>query len=306
MDENFKRLRYTRYADDFLIGVIGSKQDCLTIKEDIKEFLTSKLKLDLSQEKTRITNSSKKARFLGYDITVTRSTHIGTDKNGHTKRTMNYLCKLHMPKEIWIKKLMEYSALKITLDGKWKSWHRTYLKDLDDVEILSVYNAEIRGLYNYYKLAHNVSNLHKFYHFMKFSFVKTLGSKYQTSVPKTFTKYSINGDLCVKYETKKGQKVMYFYNKGFKKVKRLTSVKNMDELPNTLRFGGTTSLINRLQATKCEYCGKEEKELEMHHVRKLKDLKGKKMWEYFMIARKRKTIALCKDCHVALHNGKLD
>lgn len=46
--------------------------------------------------------------------------------------------------------------------------------------------------------------------------------------------------------------------------------------------------------------------LSIHHVRKLKDLSGKVEWERHMIARKRKTLALCHDCHVKLHAGKLD
>ena len=66
------------------------------------------------------------------------------------------------------------------------------------------------------------------------------------------------------------------------------------------------SLIERMKANKCEYCGAITEDIEIHHVKKLKDLKGKKMWEVQMIARKRKTLALCHDCHVKLHNGMLD
>ena len=68
MDSNMKRLKYVRYADDFLIGIIGSKEDCIHIKEDIKKFMAEKLKLELSDEKTLITNARKHAKFLGYDI----------------------------------------------------------------------------------------------------------------------------------------------------------------------------------------------------------------------------------------------
>ena len=39
MDEGYRRIKYVRYADDFIIGVIGSKSDCEAIKEDIKNFL---------------------------------------------------------------------------------------------------------------------------------------------------------------------------------------------------------------------------------------------------------------------------
>jgi len=70
MDENFKRLRYERYADDFLIGVIGSKEDCRKIKQDLKNFLSDKLRLNLSDEKTLITHAASPAHFLGYEISV--------------------------------------------------------------------------------------------------------------------------------------------------------------------------------------------------------------------------------------------
>jgi hypothetical protein len=55
MYSEFKRIKYVRYADDFLIGVIGSKQECEQIKKDVKNFFQDKLKLELSDDKTLIT-----------------------------------------------------------------------------------------------------------------------------------------------------------------------------------------------------------------------------------------------------------
>lgn len=68
MDCNYKRLKYVRYADDFLCGVIGSKEDAMTIKSDIKKFISEKLKLELSGKKTLVTHSGTPAKFLGFDI----------------------------------------------------------------------------------------------------------------------------------------------------------------------------------------------------------------------------------------------
>uniref|UniRef100_UPI0018998E12 reverse transcriptase/maturase family protein n=2 Tax=Bacteroidaceae TaxID=815 RepID=UPI0018998E12 len=65
MDSSIKRLKYVRYADDFLIGITGSLEDCKTVKEDIKNYLNEALKLELSDEKTLITNAQKPAKFLG-------------------------------------------------------------------------------------------------------------------------------------------------------------------------------------------------------------------------------------------------
>lgn len=77
-----KRLKYVRYADDFIIGIKGSKEECEKIKQKIKEFLAMELKLELSEEKTLITHSANYARFLGYDIRVRRNNQIKRDSRG--------------------------------------------------------------------------------------------------------------------------------------------------------------------------------------------------------------------------------
>lgn len=69
---------------------------------------------------------------------------------------------------------------------------------------------------------------------------------------------------------------------------------------------GRNSRIKRLQANKCEWCGAENVPLEVHHVRRLKELSGKKQWEIAMIGCKRKTMALCIDCHDKLQAGNLE
>ncbi|MGR5968220.1 HNH endonuclease [Bacillus paranthracis] len=80
----------------------------------------------------------------------------------------------------------------------------------------------------------------------------------------------------------------------------------IDTLPNKTMYTCRTELTQRLLANQCEWCKEEGKSVEVHHVRKLKDLKGKSKWEVKMIARKRKTMVLCKTCHQDLHAGKLD
>lgn len=63
-----------------------------------------------------------------------------------------------------------------------------------------------------------------------------------------------------------------------------------------------TTLESRLACGICELCGKTDVPLEMHHVNKLKNLKGKEFWELMMIAKKRKTIAVCEECHCKIHH----
>ncbi len=312
MDDCFKRLSYTRYADDFLIGVIGSKEDAMEIKQNIKEFLNDYLKLELSENKTLVTHSENKVRFLGYDITVNKSNEYKRKNlNGKVvkQRTMRGDVKLLMPQEAWLSKLKEYEAMEvIQKNGKeeWKPKHRTYLINNDDLEIFKTYNAEIRGLYNYYRLALNVSSLNSFYYIMQYSFAKTMGCKHKISVKKVFRKFNIDGKLGIRYDTKKGSKICYFYNEGFKRNKTLNKYGVEDNPPNTTIYANRTSLSERLKADSCEWCDKTNTAIEIHHVRKLKDLKGKKKWEKHMIARQRKTLALCIECHDKLHSRMLD
>ncbi|MFI3228305.1 MAG: reverse transcriptase domain-containing protein [Clostridia bacterium] len=309
MDENYRRLVYVRYADDFLCGVIGSKEDAEHIKEDLKHYLSEKLQLELSDEKTLITNAQEKARFLGYDICAYADGGFIKDKNGRKMRSRNSKIKLLVPHDKWQRKLTDYGALKIKLDEKGKEkyqpFHRTNLIRNDDIEILSQYNAEIRGMYNYYKLANNVSVLNTFGYIMKMSMFKTFAAKYQSKVSKIRKKYG-RKKFGVKYKTKAGLKTAYFYDGGFRKDRKNIGKKEVDVIPKIYGNTTRTSLVARLNAHKCEWCGAENVELEIHHVRKLKDLKGKKAWEVRMIARKRKTMALCKACHAKLHAGKLD
>jgi len=309
-DTSFKRLQYVRYADDFLVGVIGSKEDAIAIKEQIKVFLADTLRLELSDEKTLITYSEKKARFLGYDISVRRSAATKRDKTGRLCRHLNGTVNLEMPQELMRKKLLEYGAMTIekTVYGKdnWKAKARYYLKDNDDLEILDQYNSEIRGFRNYYRIANNAAHASSFGYIMQYSMFKTFATKYRTSMSKMISRLRINKDFGVRFTDKKGKtKIRLFYNDGFAR-KPMQKTAAVDVIPNTVRYSSRTSLMDRLSAGQCELCGKTDCEIEIHHVRKLKDLKGVNYWERFMIARNRKTLALCVDCHKKLHSGKLN
>ena len=64
----YRHIRYVRYADDFLVGILGPRKIALEIRERIRVFLETKLALRLNLEKTKITHISKKVPFLGYLI----------------------------------------------------------------------------------------------------------------------------------------------------------------------------------------------------------------------------------------------
>ena len=304
MDADFRRMQYVRYADDFLISVIGNKAECETIKADITQFMREQLKLELSDEKTLITHAQDKAKFLGYEIFIRKSDAVKRNKDGVLKRDFNGAVVLTLNSAVIQKKLTEYNALEVrNIDGKdiWWSKPRRYMTPMKPEDILAQYNAEIRGLYNYYSLAANVSKeCASFAFIMKMSMFKTLGWKLNTSARKVRQKYQKDKDFVIPYNDAKGkQKYRVFYNEGFKKRNAQFDV-DYDKLPQTT-YVPYPSLVERLKDGRCELCGKEGKVV-MHHVRTLTKLKGNNEWEKLMLKRHRKTLVVCEDCNSMIQN----
>lgn len=302
-DSQFKRMHYIRYADDFIIGVIGSKEDAISIKENIKKFVKERLNLELSDEKTLVTHSKKKARFLGYDLAVIRNRTPKRNKIGRLKRAYNHQLKLYVPSEIWRNKLLNEKTMRIVQTKScekevWQPISRSDLINKNDNNILKHYNYEIRGLYNYYKLACNVGSLHSYNYFMYYSFLRTLSKKYKLSVKQVRKKFDIKGKLAIQYGYQK-EKIMFYYDKGFKINKSIKYIceRNPDIKVKYRYPFGKYSPAFRLKNKTCELCGAKNINIIMHHVRKLSELKPDNPWNVLMIANHRKTLATCEHCY---------
>ena len=299
MDRNYRKIQYTRYCDDFLIGVIGSKEDAIKIKQDIKEFLLNELKLELSDEKTLITSGKDRAKFLSYEITICQDSKTRKTSRGQC-RVFNGRVKLYVPKEKWINKLKQYNMLKIiNIRGqkeKWKPLERGELAYLKPNEIVMKYNEQIRGLYNYYKLANNVSVLNKYYYIAEYSMYKTFALKYRITMTQAKLKFSRNGEFKVPYETNSGIKYATFYNGGFLKLKKPMQASE-DIIPDYAELYRPKELYKRFKKQKCELCGKENTNVKVHQVASLKDLNNKFEWEILMKNKNRKTLIVCNECH---------
>lgn len=301
-----KKLKYVRYADDFLIAVKGNREDCQWIKSKLAEFIGDTLKMELSEDKTLITHSSKCARFLGYDVRVRRSGKIKRGGPGHVKmRTLNGGVELLVPLNDKIRQFVFTKGVAIQKkDGSMFPVHRKYLVGLTDLEIVSVYNAELRGICNYYGMASNFCKLHYLAYLMEYSCLKTLASKHKTSLSKTIDKFNDGtGKWGIPYETKLESKRRYFAKYADCKGKGPAT----DYISNAAVVYGyaVNTLENRLKAKVCELCGTTESDhYEVHHINKLKNLKGKERWEIAMIAKHRKTLVVCRDCHRSIIHKK--
>ncbi|KJD42251.1 reverse transcriptase/maturase family protein [Paenibacillus terrae] len=304
-DPQFKRLYYVRYADDWLIGISGSKEDATMTKHHICEFLGTNLKLNLSEEKTLITHArNEKARFLGYDIHVL---HSDAKHDHRGQRNINGSIGLNVPDEKIKSKAREYMS-------KGRATHRKERTINDDFDIISQYQSEFRGFAQYYLLAYNAHKLASLKRTMELSLAYTLANKHKTTVNKIFAKYGKYREtkdgkykvLSVMVE-REGKKPLEAYFGGIK-----LGYQNGIRIEDTSLIGNIflkrSQLVMRLLNNTCELCGSKES-IEIHHIRKLKDLiqsgrKEKPEWMKRMIAMHRKTLAVCSDCHQLIHSGK--
>ncbi len=305
MDKKFRRLKYVRYADDFLIGVIGSKAESEQIKNEIAKYMREKLDLELSEEKTLITQAQKPAKFLGYDIFIRKSNDVKRDANGKLVRMFNSNIVLHINSETMRRKLKDYDVVKFnysTGTEVWKPKARRNMRNMEAIGILMQYNAEIRGFYNYYSIAHNSASINSFYFIMKYSFCKTLAHKFGSTLRKVFKKYYHDKKIVIPYTDKKGKtKSVALYNDGFKRKESRRNAQ-CDNTPNSI-FTKNPSLITRLKRNRCELC-EAEGQTTMFQVRNLKTLKGDNEWERKMKQMNRKTLAVCNECDVKIHSKK--
>lgn len=302
-DPKYRRLNYVRYADDFLVGFIGSLQEAKEIKEKVRAFLVEKLQLELSPEKTLITNArNETARFLGYSILVQYS----DDKHTNGKRSINGIIALRIPARFIEEKCALYMR-----NGK--PIHRPELINDDDFTIINIYQSEFRGYVQFYNFAQNIAWLRKLQWVMTISLMKTLACKHKTSVNKICAKYLKTVKLpqgrrkCIELTVRVEGKKPLVARFGGIQLKRNLKTTILD-LPAQRKPAFRNELIKRLLAEECEICGAKG-DIEVHHIRALKDLKiqGRKekpQWMQIMSARKRKTLMVCRQCHDAIHAGK--
>jgi hypothetical protein len=188
-----------------------------------------------------------------------------------------------------------------------------------DFDIVAAFGLEYRGIVQYYKLARNIYWLSHLRWVMETALLKTLAGKHRSTVRKMADKYASrcltpNGKwlkcLQVVVQREKKNKPPLVATFGGIPLQRDVDSVLVDDSAAYQMYAGRSELIQRLLAEQCEYCGAKG-QVEIHHIRKLKDLhrpgrNARPLWVRMMIARRRKTLALCEKCHDDLHAGRLD
>jgi group II intron reverse transcriptase/maturase len=308
-DPNYRRLRYIRYADDFLLGFVGPKKEAEDIRERLREFLASQLKLTLSQEKTLITHAGDdKAKFLGHEIMVVREGDLISD-NG--MRATNGRIALLMPRKVVLKQMQRFSK-----EGK--VTHRPEITSDRDYTIIRRYQSILQGIYNFYCMSANVAKRMAYIRWiLERSLTKTLACKFQIRVSQVYKKYRVivqERKMLQVTIQRPGKNPLVATFAGFP-CERVPNGMGVTDFSLQLAWNAPgnkrSEVVQRLLAGKCELCGVENVPLEIHHIRRLADIdkpgrRPKPAWAKIMSARRRKTLAVCEGCHDDIHAGRYD
>jgi hypothetical protein len=260
--------------------------------------------LELSEEKTLITHAATQAAcFLGYEI-VARYANDKLDWRG--QRQVNGSIGLRLPARVMTKHRIRYERNGYPI-------HLIRTSD-SDFTIVAEYQAAYRGLAEYYLLAQNVGWLWRLHWVMRGSLLKTLAYNHRTSMQRMQRKYRAEVETpygrmsCLRVLVDRGatQKPLVAQFGGIPLRRQRNVVLN--DSPPKINTDRRNELLTRLLANTCELCGSEQ-DCEVHHVRKLADLKRKgraekPVWVQIMAARQRKTLVVCRACHEAIHRGQ--
>ena len=308
-EEDYRRLRYVRYADDFLRGFVGPANEAYEIRDRLGEFLERERKLTLSKEKTLITHAEDgRAKFLGYELQVVRQGDL-ISKDG--RRARNGRVTLLMPRAVVTKYLKRYSK-------RGKVVHRAERLCDSDYTIVQRYQSVLQGLYNYYCMASNVSRrMGRILGILRTSLLKTLASKHKCRTSKIRRMYRVPNQEYMTYRVTLNRpgKEPLVATFGGMSLRRNPDGMGKDGFDaNTAWFrpaGYRSEVVQHLiYGRKCALCG-DEATIEMHHIRKLSDIdrpgrRPGERWERIMAARRRKSIPVCASCHDDIHAGSYD
>jgi hypothetical protein len=301
-DPDFRRLRYLRYADDFLLGFSGPRSEAEEIKRQLGEFLHDQLKLDLSEAKTLITHGrTQAARFLGYEVVVLQADQK-RDRRG--RRSINGQIGLKVPAVVVRANCASYFR-------HGRATPRVERINESVYDIVVRYQSEYRGLVEYYRLAYNLHQLNQLKGVMQESLSKTLAAKLQISVARVYrrfgtTKQTARGSRRVLRVTveREGKRPLVALWGAIPLVRR-TDVPLPVPYQPIRRQRAVLAL--RLLANTCELCGSHE-EVQVHLEHRLKDLQrddaAGTSWAAAMVKRHRKSLMVCERCHQQIHAGR--
>ncbi len=305
-DPAFIRIKYVRYADDWLIGIAGPRRLAELVKEELATFLSHHLKLTLSPEKTKITHAhDEQAHFLGTDLTIGRGgvPRVVTTRNGTARpirrRSTGSEMVMTAPLARLVQKLHTRGFCTVTgQPTPKKEWIHLEVRQL-----ILLYNSINRGIQNYYRFTDNFSYLSRIQYILKFSLAQTLAAKFKCSLRQIFQRFGTIPTMQIN-DGKQERQIAFYHNSDWKKQRNGFPKGHapVDWLEESIRLRSRSKL-----GMPCCICGNSN-QVEMHHVRHIRKMGEKKPGGIHALLRSlnRKQLPVCATCHQKVHRGEYD
>lgn len=294
------QVEYVRYADDWMIGISGSKQLAYQLKEEVRIFLEEKLKQTLHPTKTKITDlRAGKAKFLGYDIYLPKEGRISkyTGSGTRTTRRTNPKLRMDLPLDSVLKRMEERGYIAATTNGHRPTSKAGYTT-LEDIVIVDHFQKVWKGIENYYAGCTNLSRLQYVHYLLRMSCAMTLAHRHRSSSKKIFRKHG----KALTVKKRERTKSFPYRNHWSLNDRRWFSQRQLVD-PFTIYANRVSrSTLGR----PCRVCHSKE-QIEMHHVRHIRK-EGVRYGGFHkeMSLLNRKQIPLCRECHRKVHLGLYD
>lgn len=339
----YRNCKYIRYADDFVIGILGPRSLAIEIRDKVKEFLKNELNVELSLEKTKITHITKGIEFLGY-IFSRRQLFIKQSYAGNIVSRKMTIPTLDVNMKRVIARLSDANFC--TGNGTPIPAFR-FLR-LPQSQVNIKVNYILKGLSEWWSIAGNRRPaLARVAYLIRYSVAKVYAAKFKLkTVAAVFkiggnnlskpigaraksvigadekdtpqgTNKKLTGILYDRYHKipkPKGNKLKPNwrpeYLKALQKNGNLEAfIKEIWDLRKSNAKNPLAAMAWRLESTlssqgaPCAICGSFE-DVQMHHERALKDIaKSTNAVHRHMIAIARKQIPVCRQHHLELHRG---
>lgn len=329
------RLKYIRYADDFIILTNAPKDINLEIKHKLTSFLKEKLSLSLSNEKTKITNINQEpAHFLGFELMQKPTRKIARNVDGILKRTVGWAMNIAPDRT----RLLNRYYMKGYCQKDGFPREISVLSTLDAYTLFEKTNAALRGTANYYiDYINHPHYLKRWLYILRWSCIKTLAQKHHTNISGVFQRYpGLKTSIIVKTKTKTYKKSISLltetetinlakkssvFNRIASEQRAIRSGKTVLYEPNKSRTPRIMDsdysneinwTVSRTQAglnLPCLICGALK--TEMHHIKHIRknnwsEISETNFVQQLQFIRNRKQIPVCKQCHLNIHDGKYD
>lgn len=339
----YRNCKYIRYADDFVIGILGPRDIAIEMRDKVKYFLKNELNVELSLEKTKVTHITKGIEFLGY-IFSRRQLFIKQSYSGHIVTRKMTIPTLDVNMKRVIARLSEANFC----DGSGNPTPAFRYLRLPQSETNIKVNYILRGLSEWWSIAGNRrAALARLAYIIRYSVAKVYAAKFKLKTVAAVFKIGGNDlskPIGVRAKSVIGadepntpqgskKKLMGILFDRYYKIPKpkpsklnpnwiteyMKALQKGDNLDNFIKEIWNTkaqkvnnplaSMAWRLaktissQGAPCAVCGSYE-DIQMHHVRALKDIaKSTNAIHKYMIAIERKQIPVCREHHLELHRG---